>query len=150
MKIASTSQHMASGLLAAAVWGSKRILQAGEAAKARTTPNTQPTQLSQSTLKRFEQTADAAGWVQRGADKIVSAIGAAAAFVASKIVAKASHNNTSGQPSNKGQVMVAAAEGFTEVYMAIEEAAEVLYHSCRDSATGVVGHKYGADGCMSS
>lgn len=131
---------MASGILAAAVWGSRKILEAGEGAKARTTPAAQPVQLSEGTLKRFEQSATAAGWVQRAADKVVSALGTAAAFVASKIIS--SRPRPEGAPlSNKGQVAVAAAEGFTEVYAAIEEAAEVLYHSLRDSTSTVAGHK---------
>lgn len=139
--IAEQSQRMASGILAAAVWGSRKILEAGEGAKARTTPAAQPVQLSEGTLKRFEQTATAAGWVQRAADKVVSVVGSAAAFVASKIISSKPPRPEGAPLSNKGQVAVAAADGFVEVYAAIEEAAEVLYHSMRDSTSTVAGHK---------
>ena len=43
------------------------------------------------------------------------------------------------------QVMTAGAVSFTMVYEAMESGARLVFLGARESASGVVGHKYGPD-----
>lgn len=148
--IYGASKRMASGVTMAAQWGSKKMMEYGEASKTRLQANEKPVEISDSALKRLEQTAKVAGWASKAAGVVVSAIGAVAGAVGGAVVRRTNKGKGMDPESKTGQIVTASMVGFTEVYEAMERAAELVYRSARDTTAGVVDHKYGPSASMAS
>lgn len=118
----------------------------------KTTPNVEPTQVSETTKKTVHYAAVGSKYLAKGTGMLASAIGEVASKVGQGIANEvaARNSSTSGQPSKHqhiwiqlGKVIKSSVAAYGLIWSALEETAKSTAKTARDEATNCVTHKHG-------
>jgi len=117
-----------------------------------TTPNAQPTNVSNGTQKAVEYAAVGTKYLAKGTGVLAKAIGSAASYVGGEIAKEVTRRSDPNKPESKykhvwigvGKVVKSSVAAYGEIWSALEVTGKSVAVTMRDNTARAVSHKHGA------